>query len=165
MKVHRHFKSCVAVSVATLAVFVWIDPARAVDKYCYYDEPYCCVDPPGGACAKIPDATAEAPCENPVPCCTGTGQCSDDLVDADCCRALPNWYRPMGGTCANPGVSCPGPEFSSADGDGENFSPADYEYDQATTSSTGMWGLLIAALVVVPAVPIVVARRRAARRE
>ena len=158
MRVHKHFKACVAVSVATLAVFVWIDPVRAVDtKACYYDGPFhCCVSYPPWYC-KAGDAEAEgSSCDTPVPCCTGAGQCSDDLVDADCCQALPDWFLPDGGTCDGPPMMiCPP----------ENFSPADYDYEQATSSSTGMWGLLIAALVVVPAVPIVVARRRAARRE
>lgn len=152
---NRH-KWFVAMSAMTVAFFVWVNPTQGIPEICCMDRPNqdccgrTCECAPGEGCGGC-DAMAEGGCELVGPCCNhATRECFE--MNPDCCEALGYAVLP---TCYGCGWE---PEGHPGDDQEEAAKPT---ADEPELSS--VWVLVVAALLLLPAVPLVM-RRRAARQ-
>ncbi len=168
---NRH-KLYVAMSATMVAFFVWVNPVRGDPVYecCVEDPPSCCVradNCSGCGLTTCQDCDAhmmrrDQSCGVFRPCCIDPpGECF--YIAADCCEAL--GYRVVTRCSEECGPQPPGKPAggNAVDLDGnDGAEEAETSEDQASPSP--LWVLVVAALLLLPAVPLVM-RRRAARQE
>ncbi len=134
---------------------------------------YCCLwqDPPNNCCSHVPDCNLCGlqncrDCDAFIPeNCAGIGSCCDTStgechgIAGSCCEALGYTHVP----------DCEDCEILREEPEGMTNASLAYEADEAATSqdqatSVSIWVVVVSALLLLPAVPIVM-RRRARRQE
>ncbi len=168
---NRH-KWFVVMSVIAVLFFVWVSPAQAKAPICcVWDPPRCCALTPFEGCSgcglttcddcDAVDGTYPISCEPlAFACCDeSTGECQEAW--GTCCEAFGFTLMSNCGDC----------EAQREEPEGmTNASPAyDNDVDEAETSGdqaspSSLWVLVVSALLLLPAVPLVM-RRRARRQE
>ncbi len=162
---NRH-KWFVAMSAMTVAFFVWVNPAQAkIPICCMWDPPRCCgYENNCTACGLTTcqdcdavDGTYPISCEPlAFACCDeSTGECQEAW--GTCCEAFGFTVMSNCGECE---ARREEPDASLACYD--DVDEAETSEDQASPSS--LWVLVVAAPLLLPAVPLVM-RRRARRQK
>jgi hypothetical protein len=151
MKGHQSFVAMTAIAVALL---IWIAPVDArVPLCCVDEEPVCCTQNYNCAgcglescteCDAVPPPDAE--CGEPEPCCRNPFTQDCVMMAPDCCEAL--GYTVMGSCLPCQSAHPAKPE-----------EPDPEETSEASSSSTSIWLVAITAVLLLPAVPMVMRRR------